>query len=94
MSCYSGVTNSSCDWASHLLCVCVFAASLDHLHNSLCRVQLVTNWRPRFTAVRAVHSSSAALIKHIKAASQRDEIAYFSDAILNTAGLDTWPVAG
>lgn len=36
----------------------------------------------------------AALEEHIKAASQRNGIAYFSDAIFNTVGLDTWHVAG
>lgn len=33
-------------------------------------------------------------MEHIKAVSQRDEITYFSDAIWNTVGLDTWHVAG
>lgn len=45
-------------------------------------------------AVKIIYFSSAALEEHIKAASQRNENAYFSDAILNTVGLDTWHVAG
>lgn len=43
---------------------------------------------------KIIYFSSAALMELIKSVSQKDGIAYFSDAILNTVGLDTWHVAG
>ncbi len=79
------------------------SASLLKLHNSssLSGAGYHHQWEKVFSSqyfrsitVKIIYFSSAALVEHIKVVSQRDGIAYFSDAILNTVGLDTWHVAG
>lgn len=42
----------------------------------------------------SIHVSLSSIVAPAKTVSQRDEIAYFADAILNAVGADAWRVAG